>query len=141
MAILVTTGCLQSKKTIDTHQKSANVEAVIKPLVVDRSFDAGSIKQDFTIQSAVLTDSVLSITVSFKGGCGEHDFNIFFNGNYAKSLPPQATLFLKHESIKETCNKDVTEMLKFNISRIKYPNTHSVIVHLPNYSEKLNYKY
>ncbi|HBF88443.1 MAG TPA: hypothetical protein DDX39_07370 [Bacteroidales bacterium] len=133
--ISISSGCACQKK----NSKSKKEDSV-KSIIVNKDYSLPS-EFDYVIESANLVDSILTIDVKYKGGCGEHSFELLFNGMYAKSMPPQVGLYLQHSVKTETCEKEITEKIKFNIRAIKYKNSKSVVVKISNYSEKITYNY
>lgn len=132
------TNCKSSKKSTISTNSDVKTE-VIPELIVDKECKADSI--DYAIYNVALNGNVLSMDVNYKGGCGTHKFDLMFNGNYAKSLPVQASIFLKHSKENETCDKEVTESLKFDISTIQYPKNSTVIIKVASIKEKFEYTY
>ncbi len=108
-------------KTNKNQQKDKNDKQTISKLIIDRNFVPDrSKKLDYTIESlSYNTKNILSIEVSYFGGCGTHNFDLIFNGNYLKSLPMKAGLFLKHTSKNETCDKKINTVLRFDITGLK----------------------
>lgn len=131
------TSCKSSKKS-ESSKETPKLENV-KQLVVDREFKADSV--DYAISNVVLDGNILSMDVNYNGGCGKHKFDLYFNGNYAKSLPVQATIFLKHTQENETCKQELTESLKFDITNVQYPKQKTVIFKVKSIKEKFEYNY
>ena len=62
-----------------------------------------------------------------------------FNGNYLKSLPPKASLYITKTSGNLECGKQIEKTMLFNLSSIQYPNTKTLVIMFPNYEPKLMY--
>ena len=112
----------------------------MKTIILNKDYSLPA-EFDYTIESASLTDSILTIDIKYKGGCGEHNFELLFNGMYAKSMPPQAGLYLQHEIKNETCDKEISKKIKFNVNSVKYNNSKTVIIRLSNFSDKIKFNY
>jgi|AntAceMinimDraft_17_1070374.scaffolds.fasta_scaffold01929_5 hypothetical protein len=108
-------------KTNKKIQKDKSDKQTISKLIIDRNFSPDrSKKLDYKIESlSYNTKNILNIEISYLGGCGTHNFDLIFNGNYLKSLPMQAGLFLKHTSKNETCDKKINTVLHFDITGLK----------------------
>jgi hypothetical protein len=97
-----------------------------------------------TINSVDIKGDILEINVSY-GGCGLHDFVLYGNRSYQKSLPPKLGLALIHDAHGDNCKKQSTETLYFNIKPIRYPNKdedYVIVVYVNQESGKsVDYKY
>ena len=58
----------------------------------------------------------LHIHVTYQGGCEAHSFELFHDGNFAKSLPPQASLILVHSNGNDPCRQWISEEIRFDVS-------------------------
>lgn len=94
---------------------------------------------NFEVENASLEGDILSIDISYSGGCEDHEFDLYFNGAYMKSLPPKANLFLKHNANGDACRSMIKQTLRFNIKKVK-ASYDSVILYLNNYTEQIVYK-
>ena len=119
-------------KTADNSPKANEVK-------VDATADMSATGGAYKLDSLSLKGDELSVFVNYSGGCKEHSFELISNGMYAKSLPPQLMLCLKHTSNDDMCKKLVMQELKFNISKIKYQGGKSVVVKLGEKSVNYNY--
>lgn len=73
---------------------------------------------------------LLVVTVSHGGGCAEHTYQACWNGAIAKSLPPQATIELRHDGHGDTCEAELSETLEIDISALREKTGGSVVVHV-----------
>lgn len=128
--------CQPSKKAA----KNNNAQKEIKAAIVDKNFDAINANKDFEIKEATLTDSLLTIKFKYTG-CAEDNFDLLFNGNYLKSYPPKATLFLVKTSQNMNCDKIMEKELSFILTPVKYPGGKTLIISLPKFETKLLYNY
>jgi len=136
LIITLLNSCFSANK-LDNSNNSIN----IKELVINKNIDISKLNMDYIINKVTLQDSILNVDLSYSGDCGEPDFELFFNGNYEKSFPPQATFYLKHKSNKKKCNENINKILKFNISKAKYYKGNIVYIKLHSYNEIITYKY
>ena len=85
----------------------------------------------FTIQTfdglaPVLRGNTLSVTVSYGGGCGEHDLALIVYDNLLESNPVRLQTTLAHDAHGDRCKAYPTETLTFDLTPIKelYQFTH-----------------
>ena len=108
---------------------SSDKNADTKKIIVDNNLDIQKLGGVATkIDSLGINGDVLSIFVNYGGGCKEHVFELYSDGTVAKSLPPIATLYLKHINNGDACRKLVMRELKFDISEIKMRGTLTIKV-------------
>lgn len=130
----------KSSKSAENTKSTVNTQQTIKKLIVDKNFDFTNYKKEFTVKTASITDSTLSITFNYTG-CSDDEIDLLFNGNYLKSLPPKASLNLIKKSGIKDCGKKVEKTLKFNIAGVQYTGTKSLVIQFANYEPKLIYNY
>ncbi len=104
----------------------------IKNIIIDPKINMMDTGASYNIDSMKVNADILSVFVNYSGGCKTHSFDLYSNGAYAKSLPPQASLSLKHVSNGDACRQLIVQELKFNISKLKYSGQNTVIVELGN---------
>ena len=138
-SFLLSTSCNtrknQQKSIIEKNQK---MTILLEP-TVDNSFTIPDGKPDYIIQSAEIKDSVLTINLSYTGGCKDHNFELMFNGMYMKSLPRKASLYLKHKSNGDICKKLILLELKYNLSSILGEAKQAANFNLYSYPDVLKY--
>jgi hypothetical protein len=66
-----------------------------------------------------LDSSVLTIDISYEGGCADHGFELVWDGSLSKSQPPQANVILSHDSMADACTDLVNQKLLFDLSPIR----------------------
>jgi hypothetical protein len=104
--------------------------------------DANLLESDpFRILETEIEGDILSITVSYGGGCKDHEFTMFSSGQYGKSYPPKLILFLKHVSNGDMCKALLTETLQFDLSSIQFKGSDIMHLQLNNYEEFIIYTY
>lgn len=143
LSMLLFVGC--HKKDINKTSSSSTVSdskkqialPEIKNAIVDTELDISNMGAMYSVDSLRINKDTLSVFVNYSGGCKEHVFDLYSNGNYAKSLPPQLSLFLKHNSNDDACRELIMKELKFNVSNLKYPGKNTVILKLG--SNKITY--
>lgn len=71
------------------------------------------------IDSVRISGDTLILVVSFSGGCREHEFKLFGSRSIIKTNPPQAEIYLSHNSNADPCRAWITQNLKFDLSPLK----------------------
>jgi hypothetical protein len=61
----------------------------------------------------------LILTVSYGGGCADHDFALHWNGIVLESAPPQVHMRLSHKDGDDRCKAIKTEELRFDLATVK----------------------
>lgn len=115
-------------------------EAVVKPVIVDPEYK-GRETDAFSIKAASLTGDILTITVSYGGGCEEHVFELYSDKKYMKSLPPQLNLVLEHDANKDACRAMITQDLKFDLKGLQSSMGRQIRLNLANHRTPLLYGY
>jgi hypothetical protein len=103
-------------------------EEPVKKATIDPNTDMAVTGTPYKVDSLHLNKDTLSVFVNYSGGCKKHFFQLISNGMYAKSLPPQLDLCLKHSDNEDLCKKLVMQELKFDVSGLKYKGSNSVIL-------------
>jgi hypothetical protein len=109
----------------------------VKKATVDAGADMGSTGSAYKIDSLAISGNILSVFVNYSGGCKEHSFELVSNGMYAKSMPPQLSLCLKHSGNDDQCKKLVMQELKFDVSELRYKPGNTVVLKIGD--KKINY--
>jgi hypothetical protein len=122
---------------------SVTQDKKIADVIVDGEFVEPSKNDPVTITKLSIEGNILFIDVEYSGGCKDHDFRLFYNNIYMKSMPPKATLFLVHNANEDACREMISKTLSFNISAIKDPNPKSkeVIVMVKGSDQAVSYRY
>lgn len=148
ISIVVLGGCKNGKDTATTTDSKSNTAeeptetiATTPQVIIDPAFTPPKDNDSFTFQSISLTDSILTMVINYSGGCEEHNFELISNGMYAKSLPPQLNMFLKHDGNNDACRMLIIDTLVYDVSPTKYGSGQEVILRLNNTKETLRYHY
>ncbi len=112
----------------------------IKNLIVDSNVNMNIIGSEYVIDSAKINNDILSLFVNYAGGCKTHTFELYSNAEYAKSLPLQTWVCLKHTGNDDACRQLISEELKFNISQLQHKGQNTVVINIGN-KQKIAYSY
>ncbi len=113
----------------------------VKEIIIDNN--RTPVKPDFSVLEMSNENDVLTVIVRYGGGCEEHDFNAYFSGGWAKSLPPQAAITLEHlNPNNDRCRALVLDTLRFNMKPLQYSGGNEVVVKWSSNPEiQTNYRY
>lgn len=166
--LLFASACKSKKNASDSNAKALNnPETVVeeaqstaeetKPTIPTESLEAVSISEavpnvevveqlpketaNFNVKSAKCEGDFLILELSYGGGCVEHQFYLYTDMNYAKSLPPQMNLFLSHEANGDNCKALQSKVIKFDISKIRNDKSSSLLINLNQFKGQITYKY
>jgi hypothetical protein len=130
-----------SKHSNTTKQiPTTNNSSKIKNLTVDSNVNIAETGSEYVIDSVKINNDIISIFVNYSGGCKTHIFELYSNAEYAKSLPLQTWVCLKHINNDDACRQLISEELKFNISQLQYKGQNTVIINIGN-KQKIAYSY
>ena len=125
-------------------QATKKQEIKIHDIELSRDYLIPENNSPFEVSNAYLNENILSIVVNYSGGCKDHEWALKGSTSYLKSLPPKKGIFLEHNSNEDVCRTFITDTLKFNIEKLKYPgkvSDYTVIIQLGNYKQNIPYKY
>ena len=128
-------GCSNSKKA----QQKKN-EIKVFPVVLSNDFVTYSRNNTETkILNAFISDSTLTLNISYNGGCETHGFELIGSKMIQKSYPPIRSVMLVHHSNNDDCRELVEQELKFNVSKFKYSNS-SILLKLTGWKPMVELK-
>ena len=73
----------------------------------------------FTLNGAAVTGDVLMVSVSYAGGCRDHEFRLHKADSFMESDPVQLRITLIHDGNGDRCEAWITEQHSFDLSDIK----------------------
>ncbi len=71
-----------------------------------------------TVTSTSIEDDQLTVQVEYTGGCEEHDFEVWWGGVYAPSIPPVLPLEIQHYANGDTCEALVQDSFKIDLAAL-----------------------
>jgi hypothetical protein len=90
-------------------------EGVVPVLVAFETRPADRPGDPVTIERDSLVGSVLTLEVSYAGGCEDHVFDLVAWGGWLESFPVQVNVFLSHDYRGDACRALVTRELRFDL--------------------------
>ena len=74
---------------------------------------------EYTLNSATITDDTLNISVSYSGGCEDHQFTLVVSDTFLESFPVQLHASIAHNANGDTCEAYPTDNYRFDLTPIK----------------------
>ena len=137
-ALVLFASCANPKAQKKTMDKKGQI-TVKEPQVI-RGFAPKTTYLDYSVTNAVLSDTLLTVTIEYTGGCADHIFDLVFNGLYKKSLPRKADLFIKHNHAGDTCRQKKVVQCYFDLSSLIGTDRQDVDFTLIGYPQKIAFR-
>ena len=80
---------------------------------------AKPVNDPYTLESIMIADDTLTISVSYGGGCETHQFTLIASDTFMESDPVQLGVAIVHNANLDFCERWVTETYHFNLTPIK----------------------
>ncbi len=119
---------------------SQNMNEPVKELIIDKNYRFTE-DSSLSIVSAKIKGDTLSMILNYHGGMGIREYNLYFNGIYMKSMPPQVNLFLKYTLAPEKYDKLKSDTLNVDIGGLKFGEHGTLIIRLQGFNERLEYNF
>jgi len=121
-------------------QKEPGSKRAVQPLKIDSEVNYEVYGDHFMLDQLSLDKNILSITVSYSGGCKEHGFELSSNNQYTEETPG-IHLLLHHNSFNDYCEAMETETLQFDIKALKNKQHKSIELSINGFDKKVIYSY
>jgi hypothetical protein len=118
-------GC-KSHKNAQNSKIETNSETMLKATIGDIETPSDLIQ----ITDVSVKGNIMSINVSYSGGCQEHSFQLIGSANIAKSLPPIRSVKLVHNANGDACRELKEDILEFDITDLAYVKTSGSVIYL-----------
>ncbi|MFT4600542.1 MAG: hypothetical protein ACI857_000716 [Arenicella sp.] len=136
--LLITAIAIIASSCGNRDKEGTNVDVVTKQGILVTDFEPYRDNARTEIKKVALEGNVLNLSISYSGGCAEHEFSLIGSKMISKSLPPQRGITLFHNSNGDSCRELVDEELAFNISDFAYLDT-EIILKLEGWAEGISY--
>lgn len=87
--------------------------------IIDENLEWTISKDYLKVNSAFIEKNLLSLSLSYSGGCKDHFINVFSYNTILKSIPPQLTFQISHNANNDICEAYITRKMQFDLSTIK----------------------
>ncbi|MDE0682744.1 MAG: hypothetical protein OXI63_07510 [Candidatus Poribacteria bacterium] len=74
---------------------------------------------EYALNSATITDDMLNISVSYSGGCEDHQFTLVASDTFLESFPVQLHVSIAHDANGDPCEAYPTENYRFDLTPVK----------------------
>ncbi len=81
--------------------------------------DSTPTSDPFTLNSAAVIGDVLTVSVSYAGGCRHHEFQLLKDDAFMESDPVQLRITLIHDGNGDRCEAWITEQHSFDLGDVK----------------------
>lgn len=119
---------MPSRKSYENLKRvNYSVELVVKYGVTNQTRmvevvdpDKATIKKDgLVVNDVTLNKNILSMSVSYGGGCKDHIIDLIAYSGIMKSNPPQMNLVLSHNANNDMCEAYITRKMQFDLTNVK----------------------
>lgn len=96
-----------------------------------------------SITAASIEGNILTLSVSYSGGCEKHIFDLLGSFSVMKSLPAKRSIKLIHIANSDKCRKMIEETISFDISDLAMAKQSGskIILLLDGYKDELSYTF
>lgn len=123
------------EKSYDPIKESTIPQVII---IEDREeFEIDSIHIDsFSINKMRIDESedIVIFEVSYGGGCGEHQFQLYSTEGVLYSNPPGCLVYLSHDANGDYCEALITETISFSLRPFHNGSYDALILHIHGYN-------
>lgn len=116
--MLAFAGCRSEKETAEVPIKDFPSIENILPIQEPSDINYKGQKDNFEILEKHLDGQSLMVKVAYSGGCNEHFFEVSWDGNYMKSLPPQVNLNLTHVNNDDACRARIEKEFAIDLRKL-----------------------
>ena len=101
----------------------------------------------FQLTAATITGDTLAVTVSYSGGCQDHQFTLVASASFLESDPVQLEVALAHNANADLCRAWLTEDYLFSLVPIKerfqsqYQDSGRIVLQLEDAPDELLYEF
>jgi len=113
LSLLLTLGCSNSRHVANTKKA---VKACL-PVQMVESYE-GIDSDFFEVQEVFVNDNCLNVILTYGGGCGEVNYEVFYDNIVLQSYPPQLYLMLKFTD-NDPCRAIETDTISIDLSRFE----------------------
>ena len=132
LIVLLALGCRDVSEVIDNIDDNVSVSPGDPPkisadtqlwgnvVIMDAGTDVDDwVNDTYELNSAVIIDDTLRISVSYGGGCEEHEFTLIASNTFIESSPVQLNIAIVHNANLDPCEMWVSEDYFFDLTPIK----------------------
>ena len=117
-------------------------------IILDQTAYSNARQDSYNINNVTLEADILTIAVSYGGGCADHYFSLIGSTTFMESFPVQMNILLSHNANGDNCEAFFMKDLVFDLSPIKnlfqqsYSETSgTVILNLDGSNDSISYQF
>lgn len=95
----------------------------------------------FFIKHAEQDGDLIVFSISYSGGCEEHEFELISTGEFKPTYPPEVEVFLRHDNKGDGCRGVIDTKLYYDLRPLKNDATSQVLLVIKNTEKTLEYNY
>ncbi len=133
-----------TKKNASTTGNNADSSSETKELMITANIGENAGKSDpFTISAVSVQGNIMTLDVSYSGGCAEHVFQVIGSASIAKSMPAIRSVQLVHKSNGDACKKMIMQKIKVDIKALAYKQTSGseIYLSLQGWKDRIKYTF
>ncbi len=123
------------------HKAMLSIPPDAPEVVVDAKAEMKAKPTSMRISNAEQLGDYLVISVSYSGGCEEHEFTLVSRGKYTATYPPEVEITLKHNDKGDGCRAMIDEKRYFSLRPLRYNGTNRINLVLTNSNKIVEYSY
>ena len=120
--LIALTACIDAEDTGEYYEGKVylfNNSETFQEANIARKNGSGNARSDpFEIEAVVRQGDTLKVNVAYSGGCGEHFFNVIWDGTILTSSPCSINLIIDHDAQDDYCEAYMRETLEINLNQL-----------------------
>jgi hypothetical protein len=93
-----------------------------------RALHNGTNGDPFVLKDFSVKNDSAYLTVSYGGGCREHQFDVIWSEKFYKTNPPETGMIITHNANGDNCKSLITETFAFNIAELTGPVAYNTVI-------------
>ena len=139
LTVLTLFACHAQKET--SRQQKTRATADCKTILpLNEEANPGQ-SDPYQLDSLAVNNHCLEVFVSYSGGCGEAEFDLYATNKVMQSMPPQAVLLLNFKD-EDPCRAIVRDTLYFDLSNFnELAKSGGIWLHLKDSDKRVLYSF
>ena len=134
--------------SLNTSIHTFTIEKRPTEIILNEDYYISAPNDSNTISNVELIDDILNMTVSYSGGCEDHEFELIGTNNFMESDPVQINIRLSHNANNDICKAYLTEELTFDLTPLKeawqevyQQESGTIIINLEGFDEPISFEF
>jgi hypothetical protein len=141
MATFLSCALLTAQCGNPMEKAALQIPADAPEVVIDPKADIKARQRNVNVRFAEQVGDYLVLSITYQGGCEDHEFRLVSKGKYTATYPPELEVMLVHDDKGDLCRSTIDERRFFNISKLQYNGTNRVLLVLTNTDRTIMYSY